>query len=176
MQLIKILSAKVDDKKRRLIKFLGMGTDDVRENVLAAPFGDDSHPVKDLKAIYTQTGADGDDIVVGFINENCLAKVGEKRFFSTDEDGAEQFYLWLRNDGTIEIGGDSGNAVRYQQLQQEFDKLNDKFNDLVTAFNAHQHTGNLGAPTPIVPIPGSIPAQPSAADITQCKIDEIKTL
>jgi hypothetical protein len=174
MKVIKVLSSKVGEGGRRFIKFLSMGSDDTRENVLAAPFGDDSNPPKDFKAIYTRTSVDGEDVVVGIINENAIAEPGEKRLYSTNDDGDEQFYLYLRKNGTIEIGGDQGNAVRYQELQQQFDELNNKFNDLVTAFNTHQHTGNMGAPT--APLPGFIPSQPSSADITQCKIDEIKTI
>jgi len=176
INIVKVISSKYNDAKQLFVNVRRFGKNDIREEIQVGPAGDDSRPIEKMTAIFSETGVQGDAVIIGYLSEQGLAESGEKRLYSQDDDGNIKFFVWLKKDGTIEIGGDADNAVRYSKLESEFNKLNDKFNDLVTAFNTHQHTGNMGAPTPIIPIPNSVPASPSLADITLSKIDEIKTL
>lgn len=63
-------------------------------------------------------------------------------------------------------------AVLYSKLEAEFNNLKDKFNDLITSYNSHTHSGvtsgssSTGTPSGV--------AQPSTADITQCKQAAVK--
>jgi len=109
-------------------------------------------------------------------NINQLAGIGEHRTFSTDSDGSVKFYVWLKSNGTLELGGSSKHLARYEELKAGFDELKQNFNDHLTAFNTHMHpTAGTGAPSP--PTPGTgIPALPSTASIDSSKIEEIKTL
>ena len=176
-KIVKIISSKVDDRNRRLIKSLGWGSDDVQEVLNVSDFGDDSHPVENMVAIYAETTDIGNPVVIGYINKNQISEVGEKRIFSTDTDGNVVFALHLKNDGTAEFGGNSDFLVRYNELKTGFDQLKSDFNSLISAFNTHTHaTAATGPPVPPTPIPSQIPATPSSADISGAKIDEIKTL
>ena len=176
-KIVKIISSKIDDKKRRLIKSLGWGNDDVQETQVATAFGDDSHPVENLVAIYAPTSDIGNPVIIGYINKNQIAAVGEKRIFSTDADGTVVFAVHLKNDGTAEVGGNADNLVRYSELKSGFDALNDKVNSHISKYNSHIHPYiGLAVTVPGVTSPTASIETPSTADISGAKIDEIKTL
>lgn len=174
ISLVKILSSTVESGKR-IVKFLRLGLRDVQTSFEAAPFGTDSNPIKNMVAVYMPTGIKGKTVLVGYINKNQLAGVGELRHYSTGEDGAVKFYTWLKNDGTYEVGGDADNMVRYSELESAFNDVKGKVNDLVTAFNSHTHVLTLSAGTGSAAPPAN-QQTPTTADISGAKIDEIKTL
>lgn len=176
MNLVKVLGARVADEMR-LTKALRYGSDDVVEVPQISPFGVDSVPINGLIAVYSETGDSGESVVIGYVCKNHVSEVGETRFYSTDEDGVEQTFIYLKKDGFICIGGDAKNMVRFQELKSGFDQMKGDFNDLVSAFNSHTHaTAAVGPPVPPTPVPTVIPASVSTASIDDCKIDEIKTL
>ena len=176
-KIVKIISTKIDDRNRRLIKTLGFGNDDVQETQNVSSFGDDSNPVRDLIAVYAPTTDIGNPVIIGYINQNQIAKVGEKRIFSTDSEGNVVFAIHLKNDGTAEVGGNTDNLVRYSKLKQEFDVLNDKVNSLIAKYNTHLHpfVGLAIGVTGATAVSTSTET-PSTADMSSAKIDEIKTL
>lgn len=136
-----------------------------------APFGDDSCPVEGMKGVEASTDDLGQNVVIGYFNRSILADKGEKRFYSLKSDKTESFYIWLKNDGTCEIGGDTDNLVRYSELKEGFDKLKEDLNDLVLKYNSHTHmVSELTSTTT------SLAATSSTADISDSKIDELKTL
>lgn len=174
---VKMISNSYDSLGRLISKFQRMGKADIQEVITVGPFGIDSRAIKDMVAIHAQTGVSGESVVIGFINKDCIAAIGENRIFSTDENGVSSTYIHLKNDQTMEIGGNTDFMVRYSELENAFDELKNDHNDLVTAFNSHMHaTAATGPPSIPTPIPSSIPATPSTADITGAKIEEIKTL
>lgn len=154
INLVKVLDSSIDLLNRRLVKVLRFGKSDVQTPFSVSAYGVDSNPIKDMIAVYSDTGEKGKTIIVGYINKNQLADKGELRLFSTDEVGVLKKYIWLKNDDTIEIGGDTDNMVRYSAL--------------ATAFNAM--LTDLNAARAALALP------PSTADISGAKIDEIKTL
>lgn len=179
IRLAKTISTEVVEAGRRVIKILGLGKGDVQTPIQAAPFGSDANPPAGLRAIYAPTGNKGDTFVIGFINLDQIAEVGENRLFSTDEDGNLSIDIRLRNDGTAEIGGDVDNMVRYSKLEESFNELKGDLNDHITDYNGHTHitTATVG-PTAVPGIiaPTTSLSSPSLADITPAKIEEIKTL
>lgn len=143
----------------------GLGYSDVKNTIQASSFGIDSNPINGLKAIYAETSDKGNPVVIGYLLPNQLAAKGEIRLFSTDADGALKIFLWLKADGTIQLGGSSDNLVRYSKLETAFNDLQDKWN----AFAA---TYTPGSPSTL----GTPPtAQQSTASITEAKITELKT-
>jgi len=175
MFLTKVDSTTVKDELRE-VKVLRMGDKDVQTANEIAPFGIDSNPLKDMVAVYGETSNNGDTVIVGYINKNRLAAVGETRIYSTDESGAEKIYIHLKNDGTMEIGGATDWMVRYSALETAFNDLKGTVNDLVDTFNNHTHTYIPGTLSPIPSAATLTTATPSSADISPAKIDEIKTL
>jgi hypothetical protein len=171
---------------RRLVKILFRGKlingrGDIRTPVQAAPFGFDSNPTEGKRVLYAKSGRDGKYYVIGVLNTELLAEIGETRLFSTDSEGANKFNLWLRASGEALIG--TSNApddytnfmVKYNELATEFNKLKTDFNDLVTKYNAHTHvtTCPAGAGTAAVT---TATDSPNTSDITQCKHQKIKTM
>jgi hypothetical protein len=66
--------------------------------------------------------------------------------------------------------------VRYAKLKKGFDQLLEDHNKLADAFNQHMHaTAAPGAPSIPTPVTNLIPAVASEADITESKINNIKT-
>lgn len=172
MNIVKIISSRIVDSKR-LVKFLRLGKNDVQESHQASPFGIDSNPISGLVAVYAPTMENGKPVVIGYINKNQIAGIGETRIFSTDDQNTLKTYIHLLNDGTMEIGGNSKNMVRFQELETGFNQLKSDFNALVTLFNTHVHAGVTTGPasSAVTPTPGTS----SAADISGAKIDEIRT-
>lgn len=174
MNIVKVISTKIVSNKR-LIKFLRFGKSDVQENNEVGPFGFDSNPIKDMAAVYAKTSQNGESVIIGYINKNQISDIGESRIFSTDAEGLLKFYLHLKNDGTAEFGGDTDFMVRFSKLEEAFDEIKMDLNNVINVFNAHTHPT---APTGPISIPtgAGIPLQPSVADISPAKIEEIKTL
>ena len=83
---------------------------------VAANYGDDSQPLKNMTAIYSPTAVNSEPVIIGYINTNQVAEEGEKRIFSQSLDGALSFSIHLKTDGTCEIGGNIDNAVRFNAL------------------------------------------------------------
>ena len=174
----KVISTTVKNGKR-FIKMLLRGRNDVQETHNVDSWGVDSHAVKDAACVVLKTEVMGQSVVIGFVNSEQIAKVGERRTFSTDKDGNLKFYIHQKNDGTCEIGGDTDNMVRYSELKTAFDQLKSDFNNLVTAYNSHVHitTATVAAtPTPGIITPTTSTGTPSTADVSGAKIEEIKTL
>lgn len=172
MNFVKVLKSRVKDNFR-LIKFLRKGKSDNRECKVIAPHGIDSHPVGDMIALYAETSVNGKNVIIGYISKNAIADIGELRMYSTDSDGVEQNYIYLKNDGDIEVGGNADNMVRFSQLESAFNQLKGDLNSFITVFNTHVHSGVTTGPgsTGSSPTPGTS----SAADISGAKIDEVKT-
>ncbi|MCK4521530.1 MAG: hypothetical protein KAU20_03070, partial [Nanoarchaeota archaeon] len=123
----------------------------MRESKVSAPHGIDSSPVEDLIAVYSPTQQNGRDVILGYLCRNALADVGELRLFSTDSNGVEKNYIWLKNNGSIELGGDADNAVRYSKLEKAFNELKDDHNNLASSFVSHVHPGvTVGAGSTLV--------------------------
>jgi len=176
MILSKVISTEIGKLSSRIVKILVKGRSDVRTAREAAPYGIDSNPISGMRAIYSATEVAGKAVIIGYLNDQQIADAGEFRIYSTDAEGNLKIYTWLKNDGTIELGGSAKNLARFQELQQGFDQLKQDHNDLVDAFNTHMHP-TAGTGPPSIPTPGTgIPAQPSTASIDAAKIDEIKTL
>jgi hypothetical protein len=173
---VKIISSELNDLSGRILKHLGLGLNDTQTSEEVAPFGLDSNPPKDMIAIYGKTQIHGETVIIGYLNKNQLADIGEFRTFSVDEDGNQAFYTWLKNDGTMEIGGDSKNLARFQELKQGFDALKDDFNDHVQKWNTFANAYAPGGPSSLGTPPIAQASDPSTASIDSAKIDEIKTL
>ena len=174
-KIVKIISSKIDDKTRRLIKSLGWGNDDVQETQTATAFGDDSHPVAKMVAIYAETTDIGNPVIIGYINKNQIADVGEKRIFSTDAEGNPVFAIHLKNDGTAEIGGNTDNLVRYEQTAASINEIKDDINNLKNLLSTWVPVPNDGGAALKAILSGYFPT-PIIENISGAKIDEIKTL
>lgn len=180
----KILETIVNNG-RRVIKVLGLGNSAARTAHLLQPFGEDSNPVMWMP-IYAKTDNEGQPVIIGFINPQVSVELGEKKIFSTDADGVESFFIYMKNDGTAQVGGQGDFMVRYNELETAFNQLKDDFNDLVTKYNAHVHPGVVtavsgGSGSPAVGTVGNTGAttstdESSTADITPAKIEEITTI
>lgn len=173
LNITKVISTSFDDLQRRFIKVLRKGKSDVQTPIEASPFGIDSNPIKDMIAVYGQTEEKGKTVIIGYIDKNKLAASGETRLYSIDNNGNLKTYVWLKNDGTMEIGGNTKHMVRYEELQTAFNQLKQDLNTFITIFNSHTHTGvtiGVGS-TSTTTTPGTS----SSADISPAKIDNIKT-
>lgn len=159
----KFISSSFDSGRRR-IKAIVKGKSDIRRFFEAMPFGEDSLPPEGTRTIVIDTEEKGRMMVIGYINENQLDDLtnGEKRIYSLKQNGDISQFIYLKSDGTMEIGGNSDFMVRYTALETAF-------NQLKSDYNSHMHpTAATGSPSP--------PTVVNTSDITLAKIDEIKTL
>lgn len=175
INLVKVISTEIA-KARRIIKVLRLGKSDVQTAHQVSPFGTDSNPIPNLRAIYMKSGTKGDTFVVGYINVQQIMDTGEHRIFSTDEDGNLSIDIRLRNDGTMEIGGDDDNMVRFSKLKDAYDQLKSDFDTHVAIYNTHIHPFiGLAAGVPGFTTSPTTTDSASIGDISGAKIDNIKT-
>lgn len=174
MNIMTVLSSEVVERGRRWIKGLRTGTKDVRTASQVTPFGIDSVPLKNMRAIFGRTEERGRSVIIGYLLDDMIAQEGETRLFSLNSAGELQTYLWLKKDGTILLGGDAKNLARFQELKAGFDQLKADLNDLISKYNTHVHSG--------VSTGGGVSGTTSTTDtastasIDDAKIDQIKTL
>ncbi len=171
--LVKVISTEVDSLKRRIVKLLRFGKSDVQTAIEVSPYGIDSNPIKDMVAVYAETSEKGKVTIIGYLNKNQQAGIGELRTFSTDSNGVEKFYTWLKNDGTMEIGGNSNFAVKFNELKTEFNALKKSHNDFLTEYKTHVHTGGTIMGSTGTTVSTQLP---NTSNIDSAKNDKIKTL
>jgi len=149
------------EKGKRILKVLQFGA---KTSKVAAPFGDDANPVKDMTAILAETGVAGETVIIGYINDNQIAEVGEKRIFSLDATGKLSTYIHLKNDETMEIGGNADYAVRFSKLKEGIDAKDLQIVSELTKIQSAITT--LGG----VYIPGTVNTDIEAAKINTVKV------
>lgn len=164
MKIAEVISTKID-KAKRFVKVLVMGRDDVQELHLIQPFGIDGNPVKKMRAVHAETLQIGANVIIGFVNENQEAKEGELKLFSTNGQGNQQTYIWLHDDGTIEIGGDLDNMVKYIPLNAGLQAFKGSVDANFTAIAAVLNAI----------VPGSYTPTPTVMDISLSKVTDVKT-
>jgi len=122
-----------EDEGFRTVKVQEEG---VKTPFLFEGFGEDSHPLKNMTALMTDTGADGEMAVIGFLDIEKVTALGEKRIFSLDSNGDVSSFIWLKNNGTIEFNGNSNSLVKYNELKQKCDELQNFINQELTKIQA----------------------------------------
>ena len=158
--LSKIKSSLIKASKR-ILKVEQYGVKTANE---CSSFGDDSSPVKDMIAVYCNTAENGEPVVIGYINSNQLAAIGEKRIYSLKADKSLSAYIWLKNNETLEINGSADNIVRYQKLDNALQAQKDLINAELTKIQAALLTvGGVYAKTDI------------SIDTSASKVSEVKT-
>lgn len=171
---VKVISTEIDTIKRRVVKILRFGKSDVQTALECGHYGIDSNPIKDMVAVYAPTEEKGKVAIIGYINKNQKALPGEFRMFSTDANGTEKFYVWLKNDETIEIGGDSNFAVKFNELKTEFNALKTDYNNHINEYNLHTHLGvTVGSGATGITTPST---NTNTSNIDNAKNDKIKTI
>jgi hypothetical protein len=96
---------------------------------------------------------------------------GATKLYSTDASGTEKASHLLDSNGKHTFNNGTDFAVRFSALETAFNELKGKYNALVTAYNAHVHTGvttGSGASGTTVSA-----GTASTADISTAKVEEI---
>jgi len=175
MNIVKVISTELTDLSQRLVKFLRLGKSDVRTAIEVGPFGVDSNAPKDTVAAYSDTAVKGQSVIVGYVNTRQEAGVGEYRTYAVDSSGDVAFYTWIKANGTMEIGGDTDNMVRYVPVADSVNELKNSVNDLKNVFTSWTPVPNDGGAALKAAVT-SWASTPLIEDITAAKINEIKTL
>lgn len=180
----KILGTSYNAAKNLVVKVLGRGAivdgrGDFKQVKEAGPFGMDSRPTEDKRCLVAFSEVYGKYYVIGTLNTDRLAAVGETRLFCTDANGEFKFNVWLQADGTV-LMGDSivpaayiDFAVKYNSLKLEYDKTKLYLTTLRTATQ-----------TALVAVDGVVPGTSAAfiatmgvlqpGDISSSKNEKIK--
>lgn len=156
----KIDSTSTDEGFRSVkVEQYGMKTAD-----LVQPFGEDSNPIKNMVAVFEETDTDGNPIIIGYLSPNALAAGGERRMYSVDSDGNTQAFIWLKNNGDIELNGTGDNLVRFTPLERGLMQMVQKLNAELTKIQVA-----------ISGVGGAYAKVDVDVDVSGAKIDEIKT-
>ena len=169
MILSKIISTAIV-KGLLKVKVLGLGSSDVKTVFNLLPFGIDSNPSKDYRAIYADTGINGEKVLLGVLNKQILAEAGEIRIFSEIE-GEIATFIHLKKNGKIELGGDSNFIAKFNELKTGFDQLKGDLNSHIQNYNSHVHPGvTAGGASTAVTVSTSTESE---ADIDEAKNDNL---
>jgi hypothetical protein len=140
MNIISKILSTTTETGIRIIKVLGIGKN-VRTVYNSQPFGIDSTPKKNFKGVVIDTASTGESVLIGLLNQEVKTEEGEIRLYSIKANDTESFYVYLKKDGTCEIGGNTNFAVKFNELKTEFNKLKTDHNNFLTEYKLHVHTG-----------------------------------
>lgn len=119
--------SSVIEAGKRILKIEGLGGTAATATE-SMPFGFDGNPIADMIAIHSTTSNNSENVIIGYINKNQLAEVGESRMFSLDSNAALKAFVWCKSDGTIQLNGSDHFAVRFDPLKQSLDNQNTLIN------------------------------------------------
>lgn len=176
IKLLKVTQSAYNDL-RQLVVTVWNGKSDTRTAKLATPSGVDANPIKNLTAVYAKTEMDGKEVLVGFINTQLLADVGELRLFATDSTGTLKGYTWLKNNGELHLLGETNFAVKFNELATEFNALKTTVNNHISAYNTHVHPvpGVTAGPASTISSVTTSTATANTSNINNAKNERIKT-
>lgn len=152
--------SSIIERAKRILKVFQFGAKTAKE---ASPYGFDSSPIKGMTAIYAETSNKSEAVVIGYINKNQLAEIGEARIYSTNEAGATMAYIFLKNTGDIHLNGDQYSGVRFEPLAQAVQGMD-------TAINTELNKISLA----ITGLGGTYTAIPLNTNINTSKSPSIK--
>jgi len=153
-----ITIARVKQATKNFIKVLRMGRNDVQTAYQSSGWGIDSKPVKNTLAIHVKTANKSESVVIGYINQSDKTNEGETRIYATNDAGVEVFSIYLKNNGTVEIGGNTDNAVKHAAL-------NTSLQQFVLDVNTQLTTALALVPYTWVPV---------TLNISSAKVDDVK--
>lgn len=113
----------------RLLTALVTGKNDVREYYETSPYGWDSSPVANVKAVYMSTLNRGDNVNTGYIATDRIAQPGESRMYSTDSSGSTKYFVYCYTDKVVIGTGSPSNHLT------QFEALNEKLQDQISQIN-----------------------------------------
>ena len=134
--LSKFKSSTIEQGKR-ILKVLQFGAKTAKE---CSPFGYDGNPLAEMTAIYSETSNKAESVIIGYIHKSQLAGVGESRVYALGASGSVVSYVWMKNDGSLELNGSNYTAVRYAPLnaglQNESSLINIELNKIAAAISS----------------------------------------
>lgn len=143
---------------------------DIQTVELMTPPGDDSIPPIDSRVVILQVSSSWKIAIANQDGISPQSGAGEKRLYS-QSGGSEAAYVYLRDDGKIEINGNADFAVAFNDLKSGFDQLKSNFNTFVTTiFNLHTHISSAPASPTGPPVPTG---SSSSASIDASKVEEV---
>lgn len=126
-------------------------------------FGLDANPLVDDRILLIPVGGSGKLVAIGTITINPQTNPGEVRIFSRDSSGNEQAEIFLKNNKSIELNGNSKRFVTHAELDTALQTH-------ITALNVHTHSGVTTGPGTSGP-----PVNPLSLDISAAETQTIKT-
>lgn len=94
----------------------------------ASPFGVDANPIDGMTAVFAESDTNGNAVIIGYIDKNKLAEIGELRLYSLSGEDALAAYLWLKADGKIHFNADTNFLVHYNELKQLLEQMENQIN------------------------------------------------
>lgn len=126
-------SSTITELGKRILKVFSIGAKTASD---CAPFGVDANPIKGMTAIHATSTNDAESVIIGYIDNNKKALSGEIRLYSKDANGQEKTFLWIKNDGTLQLNGTDYTSVRFEPLKTGLDNSVNLLNIELTKIQA----------------------------------------
>lgn len=159
--LAKYFSSIIENGKR-IIKSKGIGGS-VMTTKEVGPFGFDAQPPEGWTAIYADTTNADESVIIGYINKNQLAGIGESRMYSVDAQGEVMATILCDASGRISLNGNQYSSVRYEPLETGLNANDNLINAELQKISIA--LGTLGASYIVAPV---------STNITTAKSETIK--
>lgn len=131
------IKSSVIEAGKRILKVEQFGAKTAKESY---PFGFDSSAPEGFTAIFAETTNKDASVIVGYINKNQLATIGESRMYAVDPSGEVVGFVYARASGVLELNGSAFSSVRFQSLKIAIDNndasINAEFSKLATAITS----------------------------------------
>lgn len=183
----KIISTNIEEEFRKI--FTEYHTNYTDESIQLLPPGIDSSPiVGDQGVSIIIDGNAGKTVQIG-VYPDPLADEGEIRIYSRDDNGVQKAEIFLKKDGSIEITaetkiivdatsieilGDTDNAVRFTKLKEVIDEMQSDIGDLKTVFSTTWIVVPADGGAALKTAAATWAGAPLAKNIDDSKVDEVK--
>jgi hypothetical protein len=122
---------------KRILKVKQYGAKTAKESY---PFGFDSVPPEGWTAIFAETANKDEAVIIGYINRNQIASMGDSRMYALGANKEVTAFAWARSGGNLELNGSGFSAVRFapldSALQSEKTAINAEFIKIQAAIAA----------------------------------------
>ena len=135
----KYKSSAIENGKR-ILKVLQFGVKTAKES---SPFGFDSQAPEGYTAIYAESASKEEAVVVGYINKEQLAEVGESRMYALGSNGELGGFVYCKGDGTVGLNGFDHSSVRFGPLVEALQAQNVLINAELAKISAAVAAGNV---------------------------------
>ena len=182
IQSVTIGTDKDTDKQKYICEVEFSDEEDIRTIQVMNMSGINSRPIEGHKVAIIDLGGGFEVGVCSDDEIDADLEDGETEIFSFDPDGNKLAKLKCNTDSHVVVNNGEDWGVRYSKLEEHFNELQQKHNDLVqfvsnfitVTYNLHNHPTAPVGPVSVPSLTGTSSSDQSTGDISESKVDDFR--